>query len=478
MAASARRDHVGAIRAFEQAVRLAPDNPTPAARLALERQVHGDIVGARRDVRAARRLPGLDARTLDLLGHILSRTSDFEEAVELFRQAAAMAPEDIGILNNLAWGTQHVGAFAEADAALRKVLVLEPADHRAWFSLSGLPDWRPSAGEINTLSGLLEAAGGDEERSLRLGHALARAQEALGDAPAALATLERAKAPRRRARRFDIDGALAAFDAAPKAWANGPTGPGNPSEAPIFIVGPPRSGTTLLDRILSSHSAVTSAGELRAMPLIALWVARVQGDRAPSADVLLRAAGASAELIGRTYLEAAASLAGTTSRFTDKQPFNLIFAGLIARTFPNARILRMRRAPADTVLGNYRQLFNADSVFHDYAYDLEHTARYVAGLEALSQAWEERLPVDRYRVIDYEALVADPKGQIRAALDFCGLPWDPACLEFHRNSAGVSTASAVQVREPLHDRNIGLWRRYGAGFKPALEILREAGLQA
>ena len=191
-----------------------------------------------------------------------------------------------------------------------------------------------------------------------------------------------------------------------------------------------------------------------------------------------RAAGAPAVMIGSTYLEAAASLAGATPRFTDKRPFNLIFAGMISRALPNARILRMRRAPADTVLGNYRQLFGAGSVFHDYAYDLEHTARYVAGLEALSRAWERLLPPDRYRVIDYEALVADPEEQIRAALDFCGLAWDPACLDFHRNAAGVSTASAVQVREPLHGRNIGLWRRYGPGFEPALRILREAGLEA
>lgn len=477
MAASARRDHAGAIRAFEQAVRLAPRDPALAARLALERLTYGDIAGARAGVAAALALPGPDAKTLDRLGHILSRTSDFDQAVALFRRAAAMAPEEVAILKNLAWGAQHVGEMAEAEAALRRALALAPDDGKAWFNLSGLPGWRPTPEEVAGLSYLLDSVVGDEERSLGVGHALARAQEALGDAPAALATLHRAKAARRRARRYDIDAALAAFEAAPVAWAEGPTGPGHPSDAPIFIVGPPRSGTTLMDRILSSHPEVTSAGELRAMPLLALRAAGVQGERAPTADVMRRTAGAPAAMIGATYLEAAASLAGTTPRFTDKRPFNLIFAGMIARALPNARILRMRRRPADTVLGNYRQLFGAASVFHDYAYDLEHTARYVAGLERLSQAWERLLPADRYRVIDYEALVADPEGQIRAALDFCGLAWDPACLDFHRNATGVSTASAVQVREPLHGRNIGLWRRYGPGFDPAVNILRAAGLE-
>lgn len=474
---SARRDHAGAIRAFEQAVLLAPADPALAARLAQERLTYGDIDGARAGARAARALPGADARTLDRLGHVLNRTADFDESLALFRQASAMAPGDIAILKNLAWGAQHAGQFAEAEAALRRALTLAPTDDKAWFSLSGLPGWKPSPQDIAGLQRLLASVAGDEERSLGVGHALARGQEALGDAPAALATLTRAKTARRRARRFDVAAAVAALEAAPAAWAKGPTGEGDPSAAPIFVVGPPRSGTTLVDRILSSHAEVTSAGELRAMPLLALRVAGVQHERSPTAEIMMRTANAPAAMVGKTYLDAAASLAGATPRFTDKRPFNLIFAGLISRSLPNARIVRMRRRPADTVLGNYRQFFASGSVFHDYAYDLEDTARYVAGLEALSAAWERLLPPDRYRVIDYEALVADPEGQIRQLLDFCGLPWDPACLDFHRNAAGVSTASAVQVREPLHDRNIGLWRRYGPGFEPVLKILREAGLE-
>lgn len=476
-AASARRDHAAAVRAFEQALLLAPADPALAARLALERLSLGDVDGARQGARAASGMSGADARTLDQLGHILNRTADFDESLALFRQAAVMAPNEAPILNNLAWGAQHLGLFAEAEAAVRRALALQPADDKAWFNLSGLPGWRPSPGEIVALQRLLDQVVDDEERSLGVGHALARGQEALGDAPAAMATLTRAKAARRRARRFDAVAAVAAFEAAQAAWAQGPRGEGDPSSAPIFVVGPPRSGTTLLDRILSSHRDVTSAGELMVMPRLALRAAGIQGERAPTAEIMQRTAAAPAALIGRTYLQAVAPLAGATPRFTDKRPFNLIFAGMISRALPNARILRMRRGPADTVLGNYRQFFASGSVFHDYAYDLQDTAHYVAGLEALSTAWERLLPPDRYRVVDYEALVADPEGQIRAILAFCDLPWDAACLDFHRNTAGVATASAVQVREPLHNRNIGLWRRYGPGFDPALRILRDAGLE-
>ncbi|HYE44474.1 MAG TPA: sulfotransferase [Caulobacter sp.] len=475
LAASARRDHAAAVQAFERAARLAPGDPALAARLALERLTFGDIEGARRTAHAARAMSRIDPKTLDRLGHVFSRTSDFELAVDLFRQAAAGAPDDIGILRNLAWGAQHVGAFGEAEAALRRALALSPDDDKAWFSLSGLPGWRPSGQDIDTLTRLLDRLGADEERALGVGHALARAWEALGDWPAALAVLTRAKAARRRSRAYDVGVALGAFAAAPEAWRKGPVGPGDPTAAPIFVVGPPRSGTTLLDRILSSHGDVTSAGELRAMPLLALRAAGIGREAPITAEVMAATSGVPAGAVGRTYLEAAASLAGTTPRFTDKRPFNLMFAGMISRALPNARILRMRRRAADTVLGNYRQLFGTASVFHDYAYDLEDTARYVCGLETLSEAWEALLPPDRYLVIDYEALVADPERRVREILAFCGLEWDPACLDFHRNTAGVSTASAVQVREPLHDRNIGLWRRCGEGFEPALRILRAEG---
>lgn len=475
LAASARRDHAGAIRAFEQALALSPQDPALAARLALEQLTFGDVEAARRTAHAARALPGADAKTIDRLGHVFSRLSEFGPALELFRQAAAAAPADVGILRNLAWGAQHLGHFEEAAAALRRALALAPDDDRAWFNLSGLPGWTPDDGDLARLTALRDRLAGDEERSLQVGHALARGLEQRGDHPAALAALNLAKAVRRRARRYDIDAALGAFTAAPEAWRKGPIGPGDPSAAPIFVVGPPRSGTTLMDRILSCHRDVTAAGELRAMPLLALRAAGIGREAPITAQVMAATAAAPARQMGSLYLDAAASLAGTTPRFTDKRPFNLIFAGLISRALPNARILRMRRKPADTVLGNYRQLFGSASMFHDYAYDLEHTARYVAGLETLSEAWQALLPSDRYRVIDYEALVADPEAQIRAALDFCGLGWDPACLDFHNNAAGVSTASAVQVREPLHDRNIGLWRRYGDGFEPALRILRAAG---
>lgn len=475
VAASARRDHRSAVQAFERARALAPDDVDLWARLALERLTLGDVAGARAEALSAANAPGAGPKALDRLGHVLCRTQDHRTGVALFRRAAAAAPNNPAILKNLAWGAQYVGAFVEARDALLRVLDLTPDDAMAWFNLSGLPDWHPDDQAVARLEALAISAAGDPERSLPAGHALARAHEARGDYPSALAALTRGKAARRARKPYDVSADLEMFEAALKAWDIGPKGTGDPSAAPIFVLGPPRSGTTLLDRILSSHPEVISAGELPVMTALALTTAGQPPTAALIAQTLLRSAAGPAASMGAAYLNAAKVVVGSPRRFIDKRPFNLILAGMISRILPNARILRMRRNPADTVVGNYRQFFNARSLFHDYSYDLADAARYVCGMEKLSEAWEQRLPADRYKVIDYEALVADPEREIRAALAFCDLPWDPACLDFHRNEAAVSTASAVQVREPLHGRNLDVWRRYGEGLEPALAVLRAEG---
>lgn len=475
MAALARGDRVAAIAALERALTLSPDDADLRSRLALQRLNQGDLTGARLEAGRVGQSPRADARALDRSGHVLCSTRDYAAGLALFRRAAALSPNDPAILRNLAWGAQYVGDFNAAAEALRRAITVAPDDAMAWSALSGLPDWSPTDDDITALQRLAETARDDVEKGLAAGHALARAFESRGDYPRALDALTAAKAARRRRQAYDVEADLAMFRAAVKAWETGPRGAGDPSVAPIFVVGPPRSGTTLMDRILSSHRDVVSAGELPVMVALALNVAGQPPTARLTAQVLLRAAGGPAGPMGDAYLRAAAGFTEPAARFVDKRPFNLILAGTISRILPNARILRLRRPAADTVVGNYRQSFNTRSLFHDYSYDLGDTARYVDGMETLSEAWEARLPSDRYRVIDYPLLVARPEQTIRETLAFCSLDWDPSCLSFHENAAAVSTASAVQVREPLHNRNLDIWGRYGPGLEPALSVLRDAG---
>ena len=165
-------------------------------------------------------------------------------------------------------------------------------------------------------------------------------------------------------------------------------------------------------------------------------------------------------------------------RLVDKLPFNFFYAGLIHRALPNARIVCLRRGAMDTCLSNYRQLFAQDSPFHDYACDLGDIARYVAAFDRLANHWRQVLPPDRFIELRYEQLVARQEDETRRLLAFCGLDWDPRCLAFQDNAAGVSTASVVQVRQPLFSTSIGRWRRYGPGLAEAEAVLADAGVAA
>ncbi len=179
--------------------------------------------------------------------------------------------------------------------------------------------------------------------------------------------------------------------------------------------------------------------------------------------------------LGADYLASTRPLTGATPRFVDKMPLNVLYAGLIHRALPNARIVCLRRDPMDVCLSNFRQLFATGFSYYDYAYDLEDVARYYVGFDRLVAHWRRTLPADRFTEIAYEDLVADQEGATRRLLAFCALRWDPRCLDFHENRAPVATASSVQVRRPLYSTAVGRWRRYGEALEPMRRVLAEAG---
>ena len=159
----------------------------------------------------------------------------------------------------------------------------------------------------------------------------------------------------------------------------------------------------------------------------------------------------------------------------DKLPHNFLYAGYIAAALPNARIICLRRKPMDSVLGNFRQLFAWSSPMYAYSFDLMDTARYYLLFDRLMRHWAKVMP-GRILEVGYEALVADQEGETRRVLMHCGLPWNDACLDFHRNPAPVATASAVQVREPVHRRAIGRWKRYERELQPVRELVEASGI--
>jgi tetratricopeptide (TPR) repeat protein len=424
--------------------------------------------------RAAAALASVDPLTLDTIGVVLSRLEAHAEAAPLFERAVEGAPDNASFHYNLAASRQFIGDFDGAEAAYRRTLEIDPDHPRAWSGLIALRRQTPEDNAAATLEALFERRAGDADDALNLGHALAKTYDDLGEPEAALHWLSEAKAGKRGLATLASEQDEAVFAAAAETFAGARRGEGLTGASPIFIVGLPRTGTTLVDRILSSHPLVASAGELTAFSLAVKRAAGTTGQRVLDAETLTAASALDLTAIGRTYMEAARP-AGA-DRFTDKMPLNVLYAGLIGRALPDARIVCLRRHPMDSALANYRQLFSTRYPYYDYAYGQEETARYWLAFDRLVRHWRKVLPGDRFTEIAYEGIVADQEGETRRLLAFCGLPWDPACLNFQDNAAPVSTASSVQVRSPLYATSVGRWRRYGEGLAPMRAVFEAAGV--
>ncbi len=244
---------------------------------------------------------------------------------------------------------------------------------------------------------------------------------------------------------------------------------GDPSTRPVFIVGMPRSGTTLTEQILASHPDVAGAGELRALGKVALGMREALGDLLPYPQCMGELTREVARSMTDQYLSALAEVDPNTARVTDKMPDNFAHLGLIAALFPRARIIHCRRDPRDTCLSIYCQNF-VD--FHPYFYDLGKLAQYYRLYRGWMAHWRRVLPIPMLE-IDYEETVADQEGVSRRLLAYCGLDWDEGVLAFHETERAVKTASVWQVRQPIYDRSVGRWRSYERHLGPLLEGLRD-----
>jgi tetratricopeptide (TPR) repeat protein len=418
-----------------------------------------------------------DALTLDTVGVVLARLGAHESAAVAFERAVASKPGNASYLFNLGASLRFLGRFDEAEDALERAIAAEPRFHRAHSVLADLRKQTPERNHVERLIALLPRLAGDADAELHVCHALSKEYEDLGDYENAFAALSAGKAKKRAALGYSFESDRALFakvQALFPAELFGGTDSGDPTPEPIFVLGMPRSGTTLVERILSSHSDVLSAGELPNFAAVLRHAARTPG-RALDPVTLENAAAASPAELGRSYLESTRPITGTKPRFVDKMPLNFWFVGLIARALPNAKIVALERDPLDTCVSNYRQLFSLTSPEYAYAYDLRDLGRYYAGFRGLMAHWDAVLP-GRVLSVRYEDLVADQEGQTRRLLEYCGLKWQDACLAFHENPAAVATASAVQVRSPLYKTSIGRWRHYAAHLDPLRAELAAAGL--
>ena len=461
---------------LDRAARLSPgraDYWAYLARALMELSLLGPALRAA-DTAALR--PNKDAVTLEILGVVYSRVNAHEKAAVAFGLVAEQRPDSATAHFNHATALTALGDVAGAAAAHERCLALDPRYWKAHLALAQLQKQQPDHNHLPRLSALLADHGGDDGAAMYLNLAIAKEQEDLGAYAEAFAHLAAGKTAGRRQRDYDFGRDEALFDALIEAMPGVPDGPaGHDSARPIFIIGMPRSGTTLVERILSSHPEVMSCGELQDFGVV---LKRASGSTTRlliDPDTARRGAQVDWSRLGAAYIESTRAVSGARPRFIDKLPHNFLYAGYIARALPNARIVCLRRDPMDTCLGNFRQLFAQTSPFYDYSFDLRDTGRYYLQFERLMRHWHAVFP-GRIHEVRYEDLVADQEATTRALLAACGLSWDPACLQFERNTAPVATASAVQVREPIHARSLQRWKRFERELEPLRELLRAGGV--
>jgi len=455
-----------AIAAGEQAMRLAPEDGEACYLLGLALNQAGrrkDAITHYRD--ALNKDPEHD-RAANNLGSALEAEGKLSEAESFYARAAASNPRNAQAHNNLGAILSARGDLHDARKCFMAAIDADPLFIHAHFNLSTLKKYRAGDPHLNAMEKLaLQAQHLPADVQMRLWFSLGKAWEDVGRYDDSFAAYARGNRLYRASIRYDeisaaqsIRDIVRRFDAAlaQKAIA------GLSDDTPIFIVGMPRSGTTLIEQIISSHSGVFGAGELHDLCNVVAKEWNIQ----PGISYVDRLASASEEelhSLGRSYLQKIRALDATTPRITDKMPGNYFYIGLIHKIFPNAKIIHCVRDPMDTCFSNYSRFFKETMPF---AYDLQELGRYWRQYDALMQHWKKILPEDTILDVRYEDVVADLEGQARRLIGYCGLPWEEGCLAFHKNERLVKTASVAQVRQPIYQSSVARWEHYRKHLEP------------
>lgn len=404
------------------------------------------------------------------VGYCYTRTNRHADAARCYERVLALQPNNNGVLHNLAGAKLALGELDRAEQLYDELLRREPQACETYYNRAVVRKQTQDRNHIAEMEKVLAGirSGGWGESPVC--YALAKEFEDLGEWKRSIDVLTRGAAARHKQSSYKVTSDIAvmqgiqrSFD---KTFCEQPS-TGYSAERQIFVLGMPRTGTTLVDRILSSHSLVGSVGECDEF-------SRALERQAPGKGTVFdttRLAAMDWEKVGREYCHAVTGILPEYSIRLDKTLTNFLYVGAILQALPDARIIHLRRNAMDTCYAIYKTLFRAG---FEYSYDLEALGQYYLSYRRLMAHWEDVLP-NRFLTIDYEDLVGDQERMSRQLVEFCGLEWEDACLSFEKNVSPSLTASVAQVRTPVYATSVRLWRRYETEMAPLRRILEQGG---
>ena len=414
------------------------------------------------------------------LGHAYLALNRNEEAIAANRKVLDLDPTDVGALNTIGLASQALGRLDEAGAAYDQVLQVAPRQLPTHLNLAYLKKFTADDPRLRRLEEIaVDIATLPAEDQISLHFALGKAYDDLDQHERAFGHLREGNAILRRRIGYDEKLMLGSFERIranfnrdlmnQKSWG------GDDSPVPVFVVGMPRSGTTLVEQILASHSQIFGAGETEAFARAVSPFRRPESAGGDYPEIIATMSQENLRELGSRYLSAVRSLAPPVQRIVNKLPLNIMYLGLIHLALPNARIVHVRRDPLDTCFSCFARMFTSDQPF---AYELGELGRYYRGYADLMAHWRAVLPQGVMIEVEYEKLVGDIEGQARAMIGHCNLEWEDACLSFYTTERSVQTASAVQVRTPIYTTSIGRSRPYQKLLQPLVEALTPSAAAA
>lgn len=431
----------------------------------------GDVAGAIDALAQLENQARNDPARLQQIAALYIQCSQHHLAAGCYERAVELQPANPDYLYNLGASRTATGELDEAEALFEKAIQLNPRDYGAWLSRSGLRRQTEEHNHVEQLQFLLSRMAPDDPDRVQVCHALAKELEDLGRHEESFRYLQEGAHLRRVGMRYDIDEdeqAMTEIASQFSAQLLESAKAGHESERPLFILGLPRSGTTLVDRIVSSHSQVDSLGEHNSLPLCLIR----QTGEGKKTELIRRSTAIDFEDLGRAYCRAIEGFGNPAPRLVDKTPPNFLYLGLIRLALPKAKVIHLRRHPMDSCYAMYKTLFR---VGYPFSYSLQEVGRYYIAYHRLMAHWRRVMP-GYFLDVDYENVVADLEGEARRIIDFLDLPWEERCLQFHRLGGAAATASAAQVRQPIYSSSVGLWRKYARQLGPFAERMRERGI--